>query len=869
MSAQLDQDSQSQLSQELQKVLLTAEFNILQHDDASLTDSRDDLLSISDEAFDRWVPYLRQAVESSQLGMVVEELYISVEENFQSLETQILQDSQVNNNLTTSLNEIEQIQGLVESHLQGQVVELQTQLSTSINDVVSRKQSLTVNRRTSIKISESIILIEKIFQMLELTNKCQELIKDGNFYKALQNLDKLERIYIHDFKNYKFEFLTGIYSSIPNMKKIIKDETINLIKRSLSSNLEKTLSLVGQTYFKVYNDELLPHWLEMKKSMKLTNYKFNSPVEISLRENTFLNSLDLENFCKLDEFHDSIIIFESLKETKYLCDEFMKEYDFRKVKLVYPLDWKSTTTMSHSTNKQVDSFYEQLELPFIKDYLLKILGFLLYDRYLHKSTDYFFAHNTYTITEEFWEQLTNKVSPHLSKFIKEKLTTEAQLIEFKNFLGIFIAILENMKLNSESMYKIQIMVFEKYCSLLTHIFDKEFTLLLNDDDFMPLTINDKNLYDKVMKICWMKPETAGIIKQDNSEAFTATLPFSPLYPMTCTLIKKSYAKMVVFLNTFFQHDLSHLNIILIKTIDDIFFKFVNHSIRSKLDTTSREEIAQILINLDYFIVAAKEFSVVMTKENITQNPDIEIRLSSIKQLMDTKKYAETKLIELIDSKVTDLMEFVELDWTTEEIRDEPGLSIRDIAQFLEMMFTSTLANLPYSIKSLLIFREFDQLTRKFLEFLLHDTPAYITPQSVLNFETDMKFLESVISKIFPNEGSTESSPDTSPSTPTTPLADCFNNRSPNTIESNVRSLFSTFTDLNQHILFIKSNNFEEYKDSSIRMRKYPRIKPEVANMLMNKISRPLTATTDGDNTTISDYSIASNGRFAKFFNRGG
>ena len=164
----------------------------------------------------------------------------------------------------------------------------------------------------------------------------------------------------------------------------------------------------------------------------------------------------------------------------------------------------------------------------------------------------------------------------------------------------------------------------------------------------------------------------------------------------CTLAKKTYGKIVTFLNNFYQHELYHLNTILVKTMDSIFQKVVNNKIRSKLDTTSREEIAQVLINLDYFVIAAREFSSILTRENIIQNPDVEIRLASAEQLTESRKYAETKLIELIDSKVSDLMEFVELDWVATTIKQEPDISIRDIAQFLEMMFTSTLVNLPYS-----------------------------------------------------------------------------------------------------------------------------------------------------------------------------
>ncbi|AMD22673.1 HHL097Wp [Eremothecium sinecaudum] len=868
MSAQLDQDPQAQLLQEFQKILLNADSAPPQHD-SSLTTPSDGLLVFADQTFDKWVPYIRQAIEAQQLGNLVEELYNSAEEIFEMSEPKLLQDTQVTDNLTASIDELDRVEKLIQFQLQGQITDLNSDMSASTNDVIMKKQALTSNKKTTMKISEAMVLIDKIFQMLELTNRCRELIKDGNFYKALQKLDKLERLYIHEFKDYKFTFLDEIYGSIPRLRTVIKEESITLIKTSLSSNLEKTLSQVGQEYFKVYNDKLLPQWLDMKKSMRLANYKFNSPVELSLRDESSLNNLNLSKFYELKEIHDSIMIFDALKETKYLVEEFAKEYEFRKVKLVHPLAWKSVTTIGQGDNARDDSFYQQLSLPFLKQYLLKILGFLLYDKYLHRNTEYIFTNNKYTTTEEFLEQFMGKVSPHISRFIKAKLVSEDQLVDAKNFFGIYVAILENSKLPCESLYKIQTTLFEKYCGLLIHIFDKEFKTLLNDDDFMPLTINNKDLYEKVLKICWMKPEARPSIEQDEDSGFMATLPFSPLYPMTCTLIKKSYAKMVTFLSTFYRHDLAQLNITLVQTIDDIFNKIVNSNIRAKLDTTFREEIAQILINLDYFIVAAKDFSNIMTKENITQNPDIEIKLSATTQLLDTKKYAETKLIELIDSKVTDLMEFVELDWTTEEIREEPGLSIRDIAQFLEMMFTSTLASLPYSIKSLLIFREFDQLTRKFLELLLHNSPSYITPQSVLNFETDMKFLENVISKIFPNEANMESHQDAVPSSnSSTPLPENLSSKGPNMIESNVRSLFSTFTDLNQHILLMKSNNFEEYKDSSIRMRKYPRIKPEVAQMLLNKLSRPASATTDGDNTTISDYSIASNGRFAKFFNRG-
>lgn len=267
----------------------------------------------------------------------------------------------------------------------------------------------------------------------------------------------------------------------------------------------------------------------------------------------------------------------------------------------------------------------------------------------------------------------------------------------------------------------------------------------------------------------------------------------------------------------------------------------------------------------------------MSKENIVQNPTIEIRLSSIKKYVESRKYAETKLIELIDTKVSDILETVELDWNATTVRTEPDISIIDIAQFLEMMFSSTLVNLPYSVQTLLIFREFDSLTRQFLDVLLHGTPAHISQESVLNFEVDMRYLESIIPRIFPTSGDespNNSSELQSPMTAASPTITGFG-RSTNSIENNIKSLEATFTELKQCIELLKQENFTEYADPEIRPRKYPRVKPEDASILIRKAqvhSSSATALEDDSRGSLgadsSGRDLSSNSsRIAKFFNR--
>ncbi|SCU95499.1 LADA_0G15940g1_1 [Lachancea dasiensis] len=876
----MEANGQELVSEELQKVLLSTNLSLLkstldekdENHERSIGKEYEEELELDDHTLNRWTPLLRSAIEHESLSVVMEELYTSIETNFENLESQILHDSQLSDNLTVSVDHITSIKELIDQSLLREVEDLQLQLAHTTNDVITRKQNYINNKKTSTKIAECIILINKILQILELSNKCQDLIKDGSYFKALQSLGGLEKIYVQDFKNYNFDFLKTIYASISDLKAKIKDESINMVKNSFNSNLERRLLPVGSKYYDFYKDNLFQKWQTSKHEMKLASFKFNSPVEISLRDSGKLDTLNVSEIYPLNEFYDCILIFQNLKAMDYLCTEFRKEYDFRMSKVVYPLKLKG-----HNSSKKADqilqvaaAFGENLTLVELKAYLLRILGFVIYDNHLNRSTEILRSFGGMGINEDFWELFVTRFTPFLEYYVTKSVSSEDGLIELKDFLGIYIAILENLNVNVDQINKIHVLLFKKYAALLLQVFDVEFSTLLDDDDFMPLTINDKTLYEKVLKICWLRGGEPDHVldEESNHGPFFATLPFSPLYPMSCTLIKKTYNKLITFLSEFYRYDLGELNQIIIQTIDDIFSKVINHKIGSKLDTTSREEITQILINLDYFIVAAKEFGAILSRENITQNPDLELTLPSLKLLTQSRNLSETKLIELIDTKISDLMEFVEFEWSSEEVEQEPSFSIRDIAQFLEMMFTSTLVNLPDSVKTLLIFREFDALTGRFLDVLLYSSPPMLSPQSVLNFELNMNFLESVISKLFPHEESF-------PSVPSSPDLDgahtSDNARSSNLVDNTIRSLHSTFTDLRQHISFLKSPDIDEYKDPSIRMRKYPRIKPETAQLLHKKMVPPVSAGADSVNSSSMDQSfadsISSHKRIAKFFNR--
>ena len=121
---------------------------------------QNDVFDLDPLSFDKWVPFLRRALDKNQLDPVIDELENSIEDNFQGLELQLLQDSQMNDKLETSIDEIANIQGMVQDTLSSEISKFQIRLRESANELIVKKQMYVNNKKISLKISEATILIK-------------------------------------------------------------------------------------------------------------------------------------------------------------------------------------------------------------------------------------------------------------------------------------------------------------------------------------------------------------------------------------------------------------------------------------------------------------------------------------------------------------------------------------------------------------------------------------------------------------------------------------------------------------------------------------------------------------------------------------
>ncbi|XBW35540.1 hypothetical protein QEN19_001115 [Hanseniaspora menglaensis] len=797
-------------------------------------------VDLDDEIFDSWIPFINDFVENDSFSTILN--HLEQDSNNLIENNDILTDNptflkQINScfsQLSDVQNDINQL------NLSSSLNNLETQLNAEISKMIKLKQMNNQLSLNEYKLTACNKYIEGLLKILELFNRCNELINNSkDFIAALNNLKTLE-IYFNKFisNTNKFDFMKLFQYRIVDFKEKIKTEIFLQLKESLNIKLMSKFITFGENYFSLYADSYLNNWkqylnknVQLKKLNSTTDdvdLKFNSDMERLMRSNFVdgdvrkvevdLNKLEdwynlipffdaIQVFKLFDEYDNSHSVSSNASELDQLLLECQKIFKAFKNEIIKPISMDNEFESSDDQERVFDN------LESFKNFIFKIIGLQKFESFINLQTDSVFSEALNI--HEFWKQFCKLFTTQVAYFIEDHSHggNSDFYQQINDSLAILIVCFKENNIEHEKLLELQFKNFAKYTQKEFKTFDVSFQNLLNDDDFMPLNLDEKKLFNKILKLCWFKKEDILEFNESKTEVsdeeFLICLPFSPLYPMTCSLLRKIESNMTKFIDFYnFEAITISCKRQLIHSIDQIFIESVIKSFKQKLSSTSREELSQIYINLEYFHIATLEMSSKLIK---TLRLNKNFQLKSCAMMSALRDSIEDKLINLIDSKVQDLMEMIDIDWTSSSVSNEPNLIIADIAQFLEMMFTSTLINLPSQIRTLLIFREFDIVTNRFLDIFINMTPKTITPQAVLNFETDIHCLENVVSSLF--NGSIFKEDD----------------------DSSKESLKSTFDEINQYIKLIKTGNLDENFNTT-RMKIYPRIQPELAVRLMNKLS---------------------------------
>lgn len=146
---------------------------------------------------------------------------------------------------------------------------------------------------------------------------------------------------------------------------------------------------------------------------------------------------------------------------------------------------------------------------------------------------------------------------------------------------------------------------------------------------------------------------------------------------------------------------------------------------------------QILTNLDHFEQACKDLEDLLLEARSSSSAAGPIKLQATNQFNSAKKRAEKRIFELVNSKIDDLIETAEYDWTSTYIPDAASPYIQELTRYLSNIMSSVLLGLPEQIKELIYFEALNHISNCLLSLPLDPNVRRISPQAVTAYKLDV------------------------------------------------------------------------------------------------------------------------------------
>ncbi|KAK9463355.1 exocyst complex subunit Sec15-like-domain-containing protein [Lipomyces oligophaga] len=708
--------------------------------------------------------------------------------------------------------------------MQTSVLDINQSVQRSGLSLLSRSKMLKDTRSARSRIDDTSTALRRCLKVLNMTNKIHELTVQKKYFQALKGLNDVQN-HLDDVA--EFDFAQKIRDSVPFMQDLIQRNVVGDLDAWLHA-VREILPNIGKVAFDATEARRKRWKAKTEANPSLRVHKLNSAVELALeaQEGDEFDPLNNSNLrVDLTPFYECAHILSALGK----LDEFSETYAQDRLKdqeLILP---------------QSLEFTDQNILP-LETLLHTVCGFAILERVTVRKA---YKLRLSGSVDGLWQSMCSRIAKLIDPVLP-KLQNPETLLVVRQLLGLFIQTMESYEYSVERLNSYMFSLFDKYSSFLKVRFKQEFDNTIMHDDSMPMVIHKPELWKQIVSISWYKDH-----RDPSQVAFPCTLPFSQVYPLCCVEIRNFITQYYSFADEYTEQTPGEIESVLHKSIDELLTEVVCRVLRDKLKSSNREEIVQIYINLEYFELAAESVQKML---NTSSSVDLAepVRLQAVEKFRETRKKAEQRIFELINSKIDDFLDIADYDWETTVRRNSsnPSVYLIDMVNFLEALVNNTLVNLPKSITSFIYFDAFDHLATSLLAMLLN-AGRRISMDALYNFDNDIQYVEAFVSELgSPSSSSSSSSSITATAATTSSLAKTLTNgrnraysNGPNHQHSSAEdpmdnSLLTTFTELRQTIDLLVSPNMDEYNNPEIRMRKYSRVKPQNIIALIEKINAP-------------------------------
>ncbi|KKZ60070.1 hypothetical protein EMCG_05163 [[Emmonsia] crescens] len=656
--------------------------------------------------------------------------------------------------------------------LTSEILDLNQSIQASTERLAEQKRALVESRSHRQNIDETSRALQDCLEVLRLVNQVNDLLAKKSHYAALRALDELQNVHLRGVTQYKIAEM--IQRSVPATQKAIAEAVMADLNTWLY-RIREMSQYLGE--IALYHTDLRK--TRQKERAELNPYfrqfRLNSAIELVSDEHEEFDLLQNDDLqVDFTPLFECLHIHQSLGQ----MDKFRVEYATtrrRQKELLLP-------TSISLVDEDGASLHTLLE---------EIAGFAIVERSTMKKIPNL---RSSVDVDELWDSMCQGAVTLISKALNTVDNAE-NILKIKNLVVLFMQAMDTWGFPVGVFDSFLITLFGKYAELLKRRFSDDFQEIVSTDDYMPMPIQNIEEYDKVLNVSWYTPE-----KPREEQTFPCVLPFSQMYPLCCIDIRNFLNQFYFFSNDDFQHP-SMIDETLKESLDSLLSDKVCETLVERLGSQYLGQIVQILINLEHFEVACQELELLLAaaRSPNSNSAGAAITLHATEKFRSNKKAAEKRIFEVVNSKIDDLIETAEYDWTSPVPQREPSNYMQTLTRFLSNIMNSTLLGLPTEIKELIYFDALSHAANMVLALPLSPDVKKINPNGVAALARDVDYLTQFVDSL------------------------------------GVPILRENLDELQQTVQLLQSENTDEFYDISTRNKKYGRVDAMNGPILLEKL----------------------------------
>ncbi|PPJ52727.1 hypothetical protein CBER1_11163 [Cercospora berteroae] len=678
-----------------------------QYDDLTGAVQQIILSSSESDYLDQLIPLLKNAETQTQVTPLIHAL------NHVSADREAQIESICNSNHQEFITSVNQLQSVREEtvNLTSEIMQLSRSIEASTEKLAEQKKALVDSRSVRQNIDDATQALKDCLEVLRLANQVHDLLGKKNHYAALRALDELQNVHLREVTRYKIAEM--IERSVPATQRMIA-EAVTQDLHTWLYRIRETSQFLGEVAF--YHTEMRRARQKERgeKDEYLGSFGLNSAVELVADEDEEFDVLNNEEVqVDFSPLFECLHIHDALGET----EKFRADYAAtrrRQKDLLIP----QTINLLEEDNSSLSGLLEG------------IAGFAIVEKATMQKTENFRSQSD---IDELWESMCQS-SVSLISTALHHVDNDERLLKVKGVIALFIQTMDSWGHSVASLDGLLLTLFDKYSSLLKRRFSDDFQEIVSTDDYMPMPINNADEYTKVISVSWYTPPAG----QENAEELTypCVLPFSQMYPLVCIDIRNFLNQIYLFSDDHFRHT-TVIDKTLKESLDELLVDKVCRSLVDRLSSQYPGQIVQILTNLDHFEQACTDLECLLVEARSSSSAAGPIKLNATGQFNSAKKRAEKRIFELVDSKIDDLIDTAEYEWTSTYTPDTASPYIQELTRYLSNIMSSVLLGLPEQIKELIYYEALNHISDSLLRLPLDPSVRHISPQAATAFKLDV------------------------------------------------------------------------------------------------------------------------------------